>query len=143
VLPSIPSTDDVKRSRNTVANESCFGSTPEASLTFAAALKVYLEINWRTLGDHLEATWKALEVQRHWRTAEIESCTIAVGSPWGGTTEVVLELADPRVVQLALEGRFQGVQVAGRGQEDPSGAQEVPKSVQVGSKRSLSSPSWL
>ena len=60
--------------------------------------------------------------------------TIAVGSPWGGTTEVVLELADPRVVQLALEGRFQGVQVAGRGQEDPSGAQELPKSIQVRSK---------
>ena len=37
----------------------------------------------------------------HWQRS-----TIAVGSPWGGTTEVVLELADSRVVQLALEGRF-------------------------------------
>ena len=59
--------------------------------------------------------------------------TVAVGSPWGGTTEVLFDLADPRVVQLVLEGGFQGVQMSGRGQEDPN-RQEVTESVQVGSK---------
>ena len=61
---------------------------------------------------------------------------IAVGSPWGGTNEVLLNLVDPRVVQLALEGHFQGVQVA-------------PKRVQVelqrrlgGSKRHPRDPIW-
>ena len=38
--------------------------------------------------------------------------TIAVGSPWGGTKEVLLNLADPRSVQLALECNFQRVQKA-------------------------------
>ena len=38
--------------------------------------------------------------------------TIAVGSPWGGTNEVLFDLADPRVVQPVLEGGFQGVQMS-------------------------------
>ena len=61
---------------------------------------------------------------------------IALGSPWGSTSEVLSKLADPRVVQQALEGHFQGVQVA-------------PKRLQVelqrrprGSKRHPRDPIW-